>query len=359
MKNLTFLVLTVFAFSIVALFNPSLSNAQGDNAYEYTEYTIQKGDTLWDISSSHLKNPFQWPLIWNQNKDIADPDRIYPGLVIKIPSGIKAIEEAGLETVQIVPKAEPPTIKEEVQEEKAITEIKEIKEIKVQPITKAEPERIAPIKKGYLTSRKTLLFSGYITMTVPYKGEITGSPLEANYFGANDSVYIKTIGDVKKGDRFFIIRKGEKVKHPHTSILIGFMVEVLGTLEVEEITVDGVKARIKEAFIDITKGDTLDTYTDIELPYVIGEPRKPQLDGLVVATKYNRSLSGQLDTVFIDKGKNDGLEPGDLLVIVASGSKGRTNAIIQIIQARESTSSAIILESILEVNIGDAVIGMK
>jgi len=40
------------------------------------EYTVVRGDTLWDLSDRNYVNPFYWPHIWNHNESIADPDRI-------------------------------------------------------------------------------------------------------------------------------------------------------------------------------------------------------------------------------------------------------------------------------------------
>lgn len=49
-------------------------------------YTVRKGDCLWRIAGKIYGNPFKWPRIYEANKDkIKNPNRIYPGQVLKIP----------------------------------------------------------------------------------------------------------------------------------------------------------------------------------------------------------------------------------------------------------------------------------
>ena len=57
-------------------------------------YTIKPGDTLWDISSRFLKDPFLWPKLWQRNPYITNPHWIYPGRPIRL-SAIEAIEKRG------------------------------------------------------------------------------------------------------------------------------------------------------------------------------------------------------------------------------------------------------------------------
>src|SRR5207253_2179948 len=51
------------------------------------EYTILKGDTLWDLSQKFLNNPWYWPKIWSLNPGIENPHWIYPGNPLKIRTG--------------------------------------------------------------------------------------------------------------------------------------------------------------------------------------------------------------------------------------------------------------------------------
>ncbi|MEM9063195.1 MAG: peptidoglycan-binding protein LysM [Pseudomonadota bacterium] len=50
-------------------------------------HTVEKGDTLWAISSKHLGNGARYEEIFEANKPmLSHPDKIYPGQVLRIPA---------------------------------------------------------------------------------------------------------------------------------------------------------------------------------------------------------------------------------------------------------------------------------
>ena len=63
---------------------PAIETASGDKTY--TEYTVQKNDTLQKISQKFYGTTKKWQMLYNENKDVLKgPDKVYPGLVIKVP----------------------------------------------------------------------------------------------------------------------------------------------------------------------------------------------------------------------------------------------------------------------------------
>ena len=50
-------------------------------------HTVEKGDTLWAISSKHLGNGAHYEKNFEANKPmLSHPDKIYPGQVLRIPA---------------------------------------------------------------------------------------------------------------------------------------------------------------------------------------------------------------------------------------------------------------------------------
>ena len=65
-------------------------------------YVVRKGDTLWDISARFLKKPWYWPQIWQNNPQVRNPHRIYPGDVLVMSGqGLGLDESSGGPRVRV------------------------------------------------------------------------------------------------------------------------------------------------------------------------------------------------------------------------------------------------------------------
>ncbi|MFT6406615.1 MAG: nucleoid-associated protein YgaU [Arenicella sp.] len=69
----------------------SIAEEAQDTAFEASTdtqyYTIESGDTLWAIAAKFLGNGSKYPEIFEANREvIEDPDKIYAGQKIRIPS---------------------------------------------------------------------------------------------------------------------------------------------------------------------------------------------------------------------------------------------------------------------------------
>lgn len=78
-KPLVFLVFMALSPLILCAESPKTSPKPSN-------YVVQKGDCLWNISKQIWKNPLKWPLIYAANQDrIKNPNLIYPGQKFALP----------------------------------------------------------------------------------------------------------------------------------------------------------------------------------------------------------------------------------------------------------------------------------
>ena len=63
-----------------------VATVEADLTDEPVFHTVVKGDTLWAIASKTLGNGARYPEIFEANRPmLSDPDKIYPGQVLRIP----------------------------------------------------------------------------------------------------------------------------------------------------------------------------------------------------------------------------------------------------------------------------------
>ena len=321
----------ILLFQIVLLGIASFALAQEQ---EIKDYKVQPGDTLWDISQKELVDPFLWPKVWKENPDIPNPDRIMPGQIIKIPLYL---------------------LRKEVQKEEPV----------VEPVVEAVPPKAAPAPIPVsappapkpLVNANLYASSGEIAVTVNEQGKVIGSPSGRILLGDHDTVFVTAKVPHKPGDRFYLLRKGPIVRHPVTNDRMGYLVEITGVAEIKKSEYEGqTPAEIIESYSDVNVGDILVAYQK-ETPPVISEVecRTPRVSGYIVEARQRRVNNGQFDIVYIDKGKKDDLRVGDLLKTASKGKFTVTNGLIQVIKVQDSTSVAIVRQSLDAVTRGNLI----
>ncbi len=320
-KFLAFFLLGFIMFS-------STLNAQ-DRASQ--EYIIEKGDTLWGISDSELEDTFLWPKLWNVNPHIENPDLIYPGRMIIIPS------------------------REELMRMPALP-AKKLPVAKKQETAASKPKSVwkyAPIlKKTHIIDRDLYIASGWIADRFPSIGRITSSTLDKQMVSKDDIVYIKLNEEAKYENRLFAIRDIKIVKHPVTGKKIGHQIRVAGILEVIGEDNNITKAKIVDSFEDVQIGDGLLPYREMEAPLIPDSVRKPAIEGYIIESHMNSYLLGEGNVIFLDKGENDGIEVGDVFTVVAEKPTERAIGTLQVVSLQPATSGAVLLQSEHEVTIG-------
>jgi LysM repeat protein len=383
------LVVTLVITATIMLF-PSTARLQEQTtpaaspAQENSTYTITRGDTLWDIANSALKDPFLWPLIWKENPGITNPDLIYPGSKLTIPSlaPIERAMQAPVETAPIAatpvehaekseaaapavpaPAAAAPAVtKNEIAAEPAAPAQEEAPAPAAVAVKKTTPKATAPVETPEknelileqettraLIDKYTMLSAGYISSD-RWTEFISGALEPRTMFGFNDIVFI-SVGspeNVKIGDRYVIFAPVKKVRHPETGRNLGSLIKVLGILQVTENApgATNLAARISLAFDSIAKGSFLAPYQEPILIESVPKNDGRSIEGCIVEVMDNRTINGNLDMLYLDKGNNDGVKPGDHFVIFIDPiKKGFPHKIIgeaMVVQVKDTTSTAVV-----------------
>ncbi len=328
-------------------------------------HIVREKDTLWDISKKYLNNPFKWEEVWDKNKFIANPHRIYPGDNIVIPEAFDDIEVEK----EVSETAEPQTPIQAVEEVKEIDEDR----IPVLPVVALQPPPPPPPQKIPLTTVKVLASAGYIIQKESEKGIIFDSPETRTIFGIGDTVYINMGGKegVKAGDKFTIYKPLRSVTHPITDKNMGVLIEILGELEVKEVREDNSTATIIESFTTIEIGNKLKDREDMTVPMIdpAAKIEPKDIKGYIIDTKDQRETVAAGDIVYIDVGIDTGVSAGDRFTILKSegqiekkvkkGGEIKAPKVVignlQVIKPKEKVSTAIISESRKEIAIGEMI----
>jgi hypothetical protein len=256
-------------------------------------YVVVKGDTLWDISARFLKDPWRWPQIWNLNREeIKNPHWIYPGDLI-------VLDRSGTEPRLTLVKGGPPTVKLSPGVRASDIGSEAVPAIPTQAI---HPFLAQPrvVDKGALDSAPFIL----------------GSNDERVVMGAGDDAF--ATGGKPGVTRWNVLRPGKTLKDPETGDVLGYEVEYLGDART---LLEGApqKIRITHSAQEIQQGDKLLEASDTSPFEYIPHPPEDEIRGRIVSAYGGMSDSGRYQTVVINRGSSDGLEPGHVLAVVREG----------------------------------------
>ncbi len=265
-----------------------------DNAPD--TYVVVKGDTLWDISGKFLKDPWRWPQIWNLNREeIKNPHWIYPGdLIVLDRSGkeprlsLAKGDKNGMQTVKLSPGVRATDIADEA--------IPAIPSRVIHPFL-SQPRVVA---QGELDN-------------APY---ILGSNAERVVLGAGDDAF--ATGGKAGVINWSVLRPGKTLKDPETGEVLGYEVEYLGDART---VAEGApqKVRITKSAQEILPRDKLVEADNSSAFEYIPHAPESQVNGRIISAYGGLSDSGRYQTVVINRGSRDGLEPGHVLAVFREG----------------------------------------
>ena len=268
-------------------------------------HMVQKGDTLWDLSGKYLGNPYAWPQIWELNQWVKDPHWIYPGdpLIIDLARAVA--------TADSVPEAVA----------------------NLQPDQRrADPSAVRRPELGFsFQDFIQLPFFAFEGAEAHYKGQgaftITANKREdRQYLGEGETIYMNggTDQGVKAGDRFLILKTvARHVMHPTIAKKqLGDVIQQVGVVRVYSAQSKGSVAVIERSLDTVEVGDHLVKFTEpanvpLQLRTDTTEPVKVAANsGVVVYSRGGKQHSSGGDMIIIDRGANDGIKVGEVLLAV-------------------------------------------
>jgi hypothetical protein len=311
------------------------------------KYTVKKGDTLWDISSLFLQDPWYWPEIWSRNEQIKNPHLIFPGDVLTL----------------VYVNGQPQI---------------RVNDERRQEIARAAREGGMPVKKLSPSIRETSLDASIPTIPgdairqfltkprVVTKEQLDNAPRiigsEGSHLilGQGSRVYVR--GEIdKERVRFSVFKPGDELRDPQSNELLGYEAKYSGELRIVDYA-DPASADLEFTEREVLIGDRLlpEDKSKMENLYF---PHIPDIDidGQIISLYDALFGVAQYQIVVLNKGELDGLEVGHLLATYTQGATVRDrfdpkrsepvklpnerSGLVMIFKTFERVSYALVLES--------------
>lgn len=287
----------ILTFSLLGCSLISLADQLKINDDAPKTHIVVKGDTLWDISSIFLKQPWLWPKLWRLNPEISNPHLIYPGDIITLVFDDKGEPMLVLESIKVKANYKwSPKIRQKSKNDMAI---------RLLPL-----EVIAPfIKYDHLFSAEQLEKLPYVIGSDEgYKSSINGF-----------KVYVNKNLDLAK--TYAIYNKGEEVIDPETHDSLGFYVDLVATGQAlrtgNQDESEPATLKVTTAKREIRSGDFVVPVHDGQMfPSVFTmKAAAKSLRGAIVKASSDGREFGKLEVVMINRGTEHQVTVGDVMAI--------------------------------------------
>ncbi len=268
-------------------------------------YTVQKGDTLWDISERFLNTPWKWPDLWQRNaKDvpILNPHLIYPGqrLLIYPDRGVIATEPlpSGAPAPAPEPRVEagePPPAPSGGFEETGLEADK--RQLTFSPINRVGFIRRQPVDPHGVIFK------------------VQGDAKQMIY--KRDIVYVRPTGDnpLVVGREYTIYKTAGPIHDPKTDRFVGYQHILTGRLEITRVESEYAMGVVRSSYRTIRVNEKLMPYNELS-PDIPFADSVDGLRGTIVSSEEGGRLLGTGSVVFIDRGEENGLAPGQRYNII-------------------------------------------
>ena len=269
-------------------------------------YIVQEGDTLWDISSMFLRDPWFWPEIWFKNPQVENPHLIYPGDTLAI------VYVGGERRIQLLSRGEQGSVL--AQTEGGLKIVKVNPRVRTQSIDATIPsipiESIRHLlERPMIIDEDTLDDSAYVL-----------SSLDNHLVNSiNDKLYVRKLDTTKGIGRYHIYRPNRPLFDPITNELLGYEALYVGESRLL-LRGDPASVRVTNSEREILRDDRVIPMDNSSFERdFFPKPPSSDVSGEIVALVNSISKSGAFQTIAINLGNRDGVESGNILRIRRNG----------------------------------------
>jgi len=327
-------------------------------------YIVQEGDTLWDISSVFLQDPWYWPEIWFKNPQVENPHLIYPGDTLAI------IYVGGEARVQVLTRGEDGTVQTQTQTPTQTASGLQVVKVSPRVRSKSIDATIPSIpiesirhllERPIIVDEDTLNKSAYVL-----------SSLDNHLINSiNDKLYVRKLDTSSGNGRYHIYRPSRALFDPITNELLGYEAIYVGESKLL-LRGDPASVRVTNSEREILRNDRVMPMdnTNFERDF-FPKPPSSEVSGEIVSLLDAISKSGAFQTIAINLGNRDGVESGNILSILRNGSviadKTETDpnfmvklpdekiGMAMVIRSFEKMSYALIMEADMPISVNDFV----